>query len=46
MPLDPGKSFSHLQETIHLEGDPKLLDPVARAVLGVSREEITGAFTR
>ncbi len=46
MPLDPGKSFSHVQETIHLEGDLKLLDPVARVILGVSLEEITAAFTR
>jgi hypothetical protein len=44
LPLEPGKSLIHVQETIHLEGDPKLLDPVARAVLGVSLEEITTAF--
>ena len=45
LPLEPGMTLTHLQDTIHLEGDPKLLDPVARAVLGVSLEEITRALT-
>lgn len=44
LPLEPGKSLTHVQETIHLEGEAKALDPVARAVLGVSLEEITTAF--
>lgn len=42
--LAPGKSMIHGQETIHLEGDPKLLDPIARSVFGVSLEQITKAF--
>ncbi len=42
--LAPGKSMTHVQETIHLEGDPTLLDPIARKVLGVSLEAITQAF--
>jgi len=44
MPLQPGLAITHVQETIHLEGDSKLLDPIARATLGVSLEEITTAF--
>jgi hypothetical protein len=36
--------MTHGQETIHLEGDPKLLDPIARSVFGVSLEQITKAF--
>ena len=41
LPLEPGKSLTHIQETIHFAGGAKLLDPVAQAVLGVSLEEIT-----
>jgi hypothetical protein len=44
LPLEPGMASTHVQETIHLEGDPGLLDPLARTVLGVSLEEITKAF--
>jgi hypothetical protein len=44
LPLESGKSLTHIQETIHLEGDPKWLDPLAQAALGVSLAEITGAF--
>ncbi|MEN9975778.1 MAG: hypothetical protein RLZZ282_1784 [Verrucomicrobiota bacterium] len=45
LPLSPGKAITHVQETIHLEGPAKSLDHVARAVLSVSLEEITHAFT-
>ena len=44
LPLQPGAAITHVQETIHLEGDAKLLDPIARAALGVSLDEITKAF--
>jgi len=42
--LKPGESLSHTQFTIHLTGDLKELDRVSRKVLGVSLEEIKGAF--
>ena len=44
LPLEPGKSLTHVQDTIHLEGDPKMLDKVAQTVLGVSLQEIASAF--
>jgi len=46
LPLEPGQSMTHVQETIHFQGDAKVLDPISRAVLGVSLEEITGAFKK
>jgi hypothetical protein len=42
--LKPGKSLSHVHRTIHLQGDPAALDPVAKAVLGVSLQEISTAL--
>jgi predicted small secreted protein len=42
--LKPGESLCHTQYTIHLTGDLKQLDRVSRKVLGVSLEEIKGAF--
>jgi hypothetical protein len=42
--LKPGESLSHIQYTLHLKGDVQVLDKVAQKVLGVSLEEITGAF--
>jgi len=44
LPLQPGAAITHVQETIHLQGDPKLLDPIARAALGVPLAEITKPF--
>ena len=44
LPLEPGQTLTHVQDTIHFQGDAAALDPIARAVLGVSLEEITGAF--
>ena len=38
--LKPGQSLTHLHRTIHLSGTESDLDPVARAVLGVSLAEI------
>jgi hypothetical protein len=42
--LAPGASLSHLHRTIHLTGSETALDPVARAVLGVSIPEIKSAL--
>jgi hypothetical protein len=42
--LKPGESLSHIQYTIHLTGDLATLDKVSRNALGVSLEEISGAF--
>jgi hypothetical protein len=42
--LKPGESLSHIQYTLHLKGDLQDLDKVARKVLDVSLDEITGAF--
>ena len=42
--LAPGKTLEHVHRTFHLQGDEKDLDPVARAVLGVSINEIIQAF--
>jgi hypothetical protein len=44
--LEPGKSLEHVHRTIHLKGDEKDLDAVARAVLGVGLQEITTALPR
>ena len=38
--LRPGQSIEHTQRTIHVEGDEPSLDRIARAVLGVSLEQI------
>jgi len=42
--LAPGKSLTHLHRTIHLVGAEAQLDPIAKAVLGVSLQEITTAL--
>jgi hypothetical protein len=44
--LNPGESLSHVHTTIHLQGEEKDLDPVARKILGVSLEEIKQAFSQ
>jgi hypothetical protein len=44
--LAPGESLTHVHRTIHLHGPAPELDAVARAVLGVSLDEITGALQR
>ena len=43
-PLPPGKSMKHVQCTIHLEGAPEQLEPIAQKVLGVSLKDITTAL--
>jgi hypothetical protein len=42
--LAPGESLSHVRRTVHLRGPRPALDAVARATLGVSLDEIEGAF--
>jgi hypothetical protein len=42
--LKPGEKLDHVQITLHLTGDPQKLDIVAQKMLGVSLEEIKGAF--
>ena len=44
MELKPGQSIEHMQRTIHLEGDEKELNQIARAVLGVNIDEIRSAL--
>jgi len=42
--LAPGGSLAHVHRTFHLQGPKAELDRVARAVLGVSLDEIADAF--
>ena len=44
--LAPGQTLEHVHRTIHLRGQDKDLDAVARATLGVGIEEITSAIRR
>src|ERR1019366_4062163 len=44
--LAPGESLTHIRRTIHLSGPRASLDNVARATLGVSLDEIEGAFKK
>jgi hypothetical protein len=42
--LTPGAAHSHLQTTLHLTGPRAALDAIARAVLGVSLDEVETAL--
>ena len=42
--LAPGESMRHVQQTLHLQGDPELLAPIAERLLGASVDEITSKF--
>jgi hypothetical protein len=42
--LAPGGSIQHIHRTFHFQGDPKELDQISQAVLGVSTKEIARAF--
>jgi len=44
--LAPGASLAHVHRTFHLRGPKAELDRVARAVLGVSLDEIANAFAK
>lgn len=42
--LEPGKSLGHIHTTIHIRGDDRSLDLIARAVLGAGLREIRTAL--
>jgi hypothetical protein len=42
--LEAGESHVHVHATVHFQGGPEALDPIARAVLGVGIAEIEAAF--
>ncbi len=44
--LKPGETLAHVHTTMHFQGDEKALDKIARAVLGVGIDAITGAFKK
>jgi hypothetical protein len=44
--LTPGESLTHTHRTIHVTGDEKELDTLAKSTLGVSLEQIKAAFGR
>lgn len=44
LPLAPGESYTHVHRTVHLKGEPELVDEVSRTILGVSLERIRTAF--
>ncbi|MBR1575599.1 MAG: hypothetical protein IJ654_04020 [Bacteroidales bacterium] len=42
--LEPGQTLTHTQYTMHLEGSPAALDPIARAVFGLSLGTVMSQF--
>ncbi|MCR4397000.1 MAG: hypothetical protein NUW07_09770 [Candidatus Saccharicenans sp.] len=44
--LNPGEWLRHVHTTIHLQGEEKDLDPIARKIFGVSLAEIKKAFSQ
>jgi hypothetical protein len=42
--LSPGSSYTHTQVTVHLTGNRKALDSIARKILGVGLDEIESAL--
>jgi hypothetical protein len=42
--LEPGHTMRHIHRTLHLQGEPRALDVVARVTLGVGLDAITAAF--
>ena len=42
--LDPGEKISHVHRTFHLQGSQADLDPIAKAALGVTIDEIKSAL--
>lgn len=45
-PLKPGETISHTHRTFHLQGTEVELDPIAKATLGVTVNEIKSALPR
>jgi hypothetical protein len=44
--LDPGEKITHVHRTFHLQGSEAELEPVAKAVLGVTIDQIESAFLK
>jgi hypothetical protein len=44
--LEPGKSVEHVHRTIHVQGDEKALDAIAKATLGVGIDDIVKAIPK
>jgi len=44
--LAPGKDMVHTHRTFHFVGDPDVLEPIAKKVLGVSLAEISAKVQR
>ena len=44
--LNPGESLRHVHSTIHLQGEEKDLDPIARKIFGVGLAEVKQAFSQ
>ena len=43
--LAPGESLTHVQYTIHIQGDPALLSSIVEQVFGVSLDKIASVFS-
>jgi hypothetical protein len=44
--LKPGETAKHVQRTVHLQGSEADLDPIARALLGVSLQQIKSGLAK
>ncbi len=44
--LKPGGTITHIHRTIHIQGEAKALDPVAKGVLGVGVNTIRNVFAK
>ena len=44
--LAPGESLTHVQYTIHIQGNPEQLSAIAEAVFGVKLDKIAGIFAK
>ena len=44
--LAPGESLSHIQYTIHIQGDSAIIAGIVKNVFGVELEKITGMFAK
>lgn len=44
--LNPGESLRHVHTTVHIQGQEKDLDPIARKIFGVSLAQIKQAFSQ
>ena len=42
--LAPGESLTHVQYTIHIQGDPAKLSAIVEKVFGVSLDKISSVF--